>query len=31
MTHRVALASSGQTVALLPGGVDRFYPSVGGF
>ena len=31
MTHRVALASSGQTVALLPSGVDRFYPSVGGF
>ena len=27
MAHRAALASSGQTVAFLAGGVDRFYPS----
>ncbi len=27
MAHRAALASSGQTVAILAGGVDRFYPS----
>jgi DNA processing protein len=27
MAHRSALASSGQTVAFLAGGVDRFYPS----
>nr|WP_328796622.1 DNA-processing protein DprA [Marisediminicola senii] len=27
MAHRAALASSGVTVAILAGGVDRFYPS----
>ncbi len=27
MAHRSALASSGQTVAFLAGGVDRFYPA----
>jgi DNA processing protein len=27
MAHRAALASQGQTVAILAGGVDRFYPS----
>lgn len=27
MAHRAALASKGQTVAFLAGGVDRFYPS----
>jgi DNA processing protein len=27
MAHRAALASHGQTVAILAGGVDRFYPS----
>jgi len=27
MAHRAALASSGQTLAFLAGGVDRFYPS----
>jgi DNA processing protein len=27
MAHRAALASAGQTVAFLAGGVDRFYPS----
>lgn len=27
MAHRAALASKGQTVAILAGGVDRFYPS----
>src|SRR5690554_5133185 len=27
MAHRAALASSGQTVAFLAGGVDQFYPS----
>lgn len=27
MAHRAALASSGQTVAFLAGGVDRFYPT----
>jgi DNA processing protein len=27
MAHRAALASSGKTVAILAGGVDRFYPS----
>ena len=27
MAHRAALASSGQTMAILAGGVDRFYPS----
>ena len=27
MAHRAALASRGQTVAFLAGGVDRFYPS----
>lgn len=27
MAHRAALASDGQTVAFLAGGVDRFYPS----
>ena len=27
MAHRAALASSGQTVAILAGGVDRYYPS----
>lgn len=27
MAHRAALASSGNTVAFLAGGVDRFYPS----
>jgi len=27
MAHRSALASSGQTIAFLAGGVDRFYPS----
>lgn len=27
MAHRAALASNGQTVAFLAGGVDRFYPS----
>ena len=27
MAHRAALASHGQTVAFLAGGVDRFYPS----
>jgi DNA processing protein len=27
MAHRAALANSGQTVAFLAGGVDRFYPS----
>jgi DNA processing protein len=27
MAHRAALASCGQTVAFLAGGVDRFYPS----
>lgn len=27
MAHRAALASSGQTVAFLAGGVDRFYPA----
>nr|WP_233195274.1 DNA-processing protein DprA [Cryobacterium sp. M91] len=27
MAHRTALASNGQTVAYLAGGVDRFYPT----
>lgn len=27
MAHRAALASEGQTVAILAGGVDRFYPA----
>ncbi|MCU1513223.1 MAG: dprA [Microbacteriaceae bacterium] len=27
MAHRAALASSGQTIAFMAGGVDRFYPS----